>query len=190
MDGDAMPHRISLVGPPSLWTAFDWCRKNGHVSELPNRSDVAHGAAAHDHPVVLIDEVHPPPRIKLARERMLMCRLYIGLIRSVNDDYGSDFAGHSDSCTDRTIGIYVFLKTIMCTPARATTIAQTLKLPRTTVNRRLQELIKRGYIERVGNAYRVTDRVNIPDLQGKLERRIDLIVETAAELSRLRTGKV
>ena len=51
-------------------------------------------------------------------------------------------------------------------------------------------LIKRGYVERVGNAYRVTDRVNIPDLQGKLERRIDLIVETAAELSRLRTGKV
>jgi DNA-binding IclR family transcriptional regulator len=84
----------------------------------------------------------------------------------------------------------VFLKTVMCTPARATTIAQTLKLPRTTVNRRLQELVKRGYVERVGNAYRVTDRVNIPDLQGKLERRIDLIIETAAELSKLRAAKV
>ena len=151
---------------------------------------MAHRAATHDEPLALIDGDHPPPRIKLARERLLMCRLYIGLIRSLNDDYGSDFAGHSDSCTDRTIGIYVLLKTIMCAPARATTIAQTLKLPRTTVNRRLQKLIKRGYVERVGNAYRVTDRVNIPDLQGKLERRIDLIVETAAELSRLRTGKV
>lgn len=32
---------------------------------------------------VLIQEVPPPPRIELARERMLMCRLYLGLIQSV-----------------------------------------------------------------------------------------------------------
>jgi hypothetical protein len=76
--------------------------------------------------------------------RLLMCRLYVGLIRSLNEDYGSDLASHSDSCTDRAIGIYVFLKTIMGTPARATRIAQALKLPRVTVNRRLQGLIKRG----------------------------------------------
>jgi biotin operon repressor len=160
------------------------------MNDPPDGSDVAEHAAADDHGFVLIDEVRPPPRIQLARERLLMCRLYVGLIRSLNDDYGSDFTGHTDSCTDRTIGIYVFLKTTMCTPARATTIAQTLKLPRTTVNRRLQELVKRGYVERVGNAYRVTDKVNIPDLQAKLEHRIDLIIDTAAELSRLRAGKV
>src|SRR5271154_3856233 len=158
------------------------------MSDLPDRSDVAERAEAHDHPFVLIDEVRPPPRIELARERLLMCRLYVGLIRSLNDDYGSDFTGHTDSCTDRTIGIYVFLKTTMCTPARATTIAQTLKLPRTTVNRRLQELVKRGYVERVGNAYRVTDKVNIPELQGKLERRIDMVTETAKRLSELGTS--
>lgn len=158
--------------------------------DLPDGTDVADRTLACDHPFVLIDQVRPPPRIQLARERLLMCRLYVGLIRSLNDDYGSDFAGHSDSCADRTIGIYVFLRTILCMPARATTIAQTLKLPRTSVNRRLQELIKRGYVERVGNAYRVTDRVNIPDLQGKLERRVDLIIETAAELSQLRAAKV
>jgi hypothetical protein len=28
-------------------------------------------------------------------------------------------------------------------------------------------------VERVGNAYRVTDMVNIPELQNKLQRRID-----------------
>ena len=32
--------------------------------------------------------------------------------------------------------------------------------------------MKHGYVERVGNAYRVTDKVNIPDLQTKLQRRI------------------
>jgi hypothetical protein len=40
-----------------------------------------------------------------------------------------------------------------------------------------------GYVERVGNAYRLTDTVNIPDLQKKLQRRIDLVTETAKKLT-------
>ena len=51
--------------------------------------------------------------------------------------------------------------------------------------RRLDELIKHGYVERVGNAYRVTDKVNIPDLQKKLQRRIDMVAETAKRLAEL-----
>ena len=134
---------------------------------------------------ILIEEHHPPPRIELARERMLMCRLYIGLIRSVNEDYGAAFGSQSDSATCRTIGIYVFLRTVMCWPVGASKIAATLKLPRVTVVRRLQEMVKHGYVERVGNAYRVTDKVNIPDLKNRLQRRIDMIVETAKKLSEL-----
>jgi IclR-like helix-turn-helix domain-containing protein len=137
------------------------------------------------HEFVLIHEVQPPRRIELARERMLMCRLYLGLIRSMSDDYGAEFASHSDSATFRTIGIYVFLRTVMCSPVRASTIAQALKLPRVTVLRRLQEMVKHGYVERVGNAYRVTDKVNIPDLRTRLSRRVNMIVETARALSEL-----
>ena len=81
---------------------------------------------------VLVKDVRPPPRIERARERMLMCRLYLGLIRSIHDDYGAEFAAHNDCATFRTIGIYVFLRTVMCSPVRATTIAQALKLPRVT----------------------------------------------------------
>jgi predicted transcriptional regulator len=136
---------------------------------------------------VLVQEVQPPRRIELARERMLMSRLYLGLIRSLNDDYGAEFATHSDSSTFRTIGIYVFLRTVMCSPVRANTIAHALKLPRVTVLRRLQEMVKYGYVERVGHAYRVTDKVNIPDLKNKLQRRIDMVIETAKKLSELRT---
>jgi len=135
---------------------------------------------------ILLDEMRPPSRITQARERLLLSRLYIGLIRSLNDDYGAEFAASSDSCTLRTIGIYVFLRTLMCSPVRASVIAQTLKLPKTTVNRRLQDMMKQGYVERVGNAYRMTDKVNIPDLQDKLQHRIDMIIETARELSKLR----
>jgi len=136
---------------------------------------------------VLVQEAQPPSRIELARERMLMCRLYLGLIRSFNDDYGEGFTTHSDSSTFRTIGIYVFLRTVMCSPVRVNTISHALKLPRVTVLRRLQEMVKHGYVERVGNAYRVTDKVNISDLKNKLQRRIDMVIETAKKLSELDT---
>ena len=149
--------------------------------ELDERTD--HDADELD--FVLVDDVRPPSRITQARERLLLSRLYVGLIRSLNDDYGAAFAASSDSCTLRTIGIYVFLRTLMCSPVRASTIAQTLKLPKAVVNRRLQDMMKQGYVERVGNAYRMTDKVNIPDLQDRLQRRIDMIMETARELSKL-----
>jgi hypothetical protein len=35
----------------------------------------------------------------------------------------------------------------------------------------------------VGNAYRAADKVNIPELQGKLQRRIDVVTETAKRLA-------
>jgi hypothetical protein len=49
--------------------------------------------------------------------------------------------------------------------------------------RRLEELIKQGYVEHVGTAYRATDKVNIPDLQKKLQRRIEMVAETAKRLA-------
>ena len=49
-------------------------------------------------------------------------------------------------------------------------------------------MVKHGYVERVGNAYRVTDKVNIPDLQKKLQRRIDMVAETAKRLAELGAG--
>ena len=137
---------------------------------------------------VLIEEGKPPSRIELARERMLISRLYLGLLRSITDDYGTEFAAQSDSLTYRTIGIYVFLRTVTCSPVRASQIAHALKLPRATVLRRLQELVKDRYVERVGNAYRVTDKVNIPDLRNKLQRRIDMVTETAKRLSQLHSS--
>ena len=137
----------------------------------------------HGSDFILIAEGKPPSRIALARERMLICRLYVGLLQTITDDYGADFAAHSDSLAYRTIGIYVFLRTVMCSPARASQIAHALRLPRAAVLRRLQDLVKDGFVERVGNAYRVTDKVNIPDLQNKLWRRIHMITETAQKLS-------
>jgi DNA-binding MarR family transcriptional regulator len=145
--------------------------------------------ADHGSDFVLITEGKPPPRIELAKERMLICRLYLGLLRTITDDYGAEFAAHSDSLAYRTIGIYVFLRTVMCSPVRASQIAHALKLPRVSVVRRLEELMKHGYVERVGNAYRVTDKVNIQGLQKKLQRRIDMVTETARRLGEVAAAR-
>src|SRR5690242_17692497 len=67
--------------------------------------------AAHGSDFVLISQARPPSRIELARERILVSRLYLGLLRTITDDYGTAFAAQSDSLTLRTIGIYVFLRT-------------------------------------------------------------------------------
>ncbi|HVY59068.1 MAG TPA: helix-turn-helix domain-containing protein [Xanthobacteraceae bacterium] len=153
--------------------------------QQPDRSSAWEGG---DPDFVLIEDIRPPRRVEMARERMLMSRLYLGLIRSLNDDYGAQFVTHSDSSTLRTIGIYVFLRTVTCSPVPAGRIAHALKLPRVTVLRRLQELMKHGYVERVGNAYRMTDKMNIPDLERKLDRRIEMIIETARKLSEVRSS--
>jgi predicted transcriptional regulator len=137
---------------------------------------------------VLMKDVRPPPRFAHARERVLMCRLYLGLIRTISDDYGAPFAGHTDSASFRAIGIYVFFRTVMCAPVQASCIAHALRLPRAVVLRRLQDLIKQGYVERVGNAYRITEKVNIADLGDKIQTRIEMIAETARKLAELRTA--
>jgi hypothetical protein len=91
--------------------------------------------------VLIAEEHHPLPRIEMARERLLMCRLYMALIKSINEDYGAAFGSHSDSATFRTVGIYVFLRTVMCSPVSAGKIAAALKMPRVTVVRRLHEMV-------------------------------------------------
>ena len=160
-----------------------------HGPTLQRREDGGSPPLWHDADCdfVMVEDAQPPRRIEMARERLLMCRLYIGLIRTLNDDYGAVFA-QNDSATYRTIGIYVFLRTVMCAPVPANRIAQALKLPRAVVLRRLGDMVKQGYVERVGNAYRVTDKVNIPDLQQKLQQRIAMITETARKLAELHAG--
>ena len=159
--------------------------RHNQQSRPPAEGNDADVWTHHGSDFVLIAEGKPPSRIALAHERMLVSRLYLGLLRTITDDYGVEFAAHSDSLTLRTIGIYLFLRTVMCSPARANQIAHALKLPRAAVLRRLQELTKGGYVERVGNAYRVTDKVNITDLQVKLQRRIEMITDTAKKLSEM-----
>ena len=68
-------------------------------------------------------------------------------MRTITDDYGAEFAAHSDSLAYRTIGIYVFLRTVMCSPVRASQIAHALKLPRVSVLRRLGRVYQHTFTD-------------------------------------------
>ena len=52
-----------------------------------------------------------------------------GRVSRLTDDFGAEFAAHSDSLPYRTIGIYVFLRHRLCSPVRSQ-IAHALKLSR------------------------------------------------------------
>jgi hypothetical protein len=72
--------------------------KGHHAAHAHNTKHLgAHTLRERGADFVLVEDIHPPPRIELARERMLLCRLYLGLIRSINEDYGASFAGQNDS---------------------------------------------------------------------------------------------
>jgi len=144
------------------------------------------GALGED--LALANELEPPPRFPYARERILMCRLYLGLIRSVSEDFGAPFGAQGESAAFRAIGIYVLFRTMLSVPVHAGDVAHALKLPRATVVHGLQQLIKHGYVERIGNAYRVTERVNLPDLVERMQARIDMIIDTARRLVELRAA--
>ena len=128
----------------------------------------------------------PPSRFPHAHERILICRLYLGLIRSISEDFGAPFAAQGESATFRAIGIYVFFRTLLSAPVHAGDVAHALRLPRATAVHGLQQLIKHGYVERLGNAYRVTEKANLPDLVDRMQARIDMIADTARRLTELR----
>ena len=101
---------------------------------------------------VEMKDVTPPARFPHARERMLICRLYLGLIRTLSNDLSAPFVASSNNASVRAIGIYVYFRTVMCAPVNAGTVSQALRIPRAVALHGLQELIKHGYVERVSNA--------------------------------------
>jgi DNA-binding IclR family transcriptional regulator len=55
--------------------------------------------------------------------------------------------------------------------------------PRNVVTQRLDELIKRGYVEHRGNRYKMTDKINVPNFQRHVRSNISIIQAAAKQLS-------
>ena len=54
--------------------------------------------------------------------------------------------------------------------------------PRDVVRQRLDELIERGYVEHCGNRYKMTMKLNVPNLQRHMQSNISIIQAAAKQL--------
>ena len=59
------------------------------------------------------------------------------------------------------VALPVFIAHVAGRPATASQIARTLEMPRNTAVRKLDWLIRKGYITRRGTKYCMTDKVNL-----------------------------
>ncbi len=82
----------------------------------------------------------------------------------------------------------VWIGTLRGTPMTAEQISHTIGMPRASVQRKLDNLIKRGYIDQVGNVYRVADKV-LATRTPALDRAIAVIVEAADALRAVRSAE-
>jgi hypothetical protein len=127
------------------------------------------GQPAEDLDSVAIGEVLPLSRIMNESERLLLCRLHADLIRSLHGDHETAVAADDGGRTLRTFRIYAFLRALTGDPLRAGTTRE----PKTIANRQLQEIMRNGYADRLGDPYRATEKGNVPE---GLKHRIDKVV--------------
>ncbi|MBV9725827.1 MAG: helix-turn-helix domain-containing protein [Gammaproteobacteria bacterium] len=78
-----------------------------------------------------------------------------------------------------------WIGTLRGTPMSAEQIGYMIGMPRATVQRKLDSLIKRGYIRQVGNVYQVADKV-LATRTPALDRAIAVIIEAADALRAVR----
>ena len=67
-------------------------------------------------------------------------------------------------------------------PATVGEISNVIGRPRDVVTQRLDELIRRGYVERRGNRYNMTTKLNVPNLRRHVRSNISIIQAAAKRL--------
>jgi biotin operon repressor len=131
---------------------------------------VKRGASGQASRAAWIADAHPPvgrgrflaqnseQTIKAARQRLVLCRLMIDIMRCVHGAYApadEPFGGRLETFF---IGLCVALGAIEQRPFSVTKIAAYMRMPRTTVLRRLERLQKWGLIHRQGRRYYMQEK--------------------------------
>jgi biotin operon repressor len=96
--------------------------------------------------------------IKVARQRLVLCRLMIDIMRSLHGAYAPTTEPFGGRLETFFIGLCVALGEMEDRPFSITKIAAYMRVPRTTVMRRLDRLRKWGLIYRHGRHYYLEDK--------------------------------
>src|SRR6186997_2508024 len=119
--------------------------------------------------------------IALANERAIIADMLINLLTNVRLTYLPDLEP-ADAHELLLTGAHVLIAQLGSQPATASEISRVIGRPRDIVTRRLDELIKRGYVEHRGNRYKMTTKLNVPNLQRHMRSNINIIQAAAKKL--------
>jgi biotin operon repressor len=100
---------------------------------------------------------HHSRAIKKARQRLVLCRLMIDMMRTVHGAYAPASEAFGTRLETFFIGLCVALGHMDGKPFSVAKIAAYMRVPRTTVIRRLDQLQSWGLIVRQGRRYYVHD---------------------------------
>jgi hypothetical protein len=97
-------------------------------------------------------------KIKAARQRLVLCRLMIDIMRSLHGAYAPTTEPFGGRLETFFIGLCVAHGDMEGRPFSITKIAAYMRVPRTTVMRRLDQLRRWGLIYRQGRHYYLEDK--------------------------------
>ena len=97
-------------------------------------------------------------KIRKAPQRLLLCRLMIDIMRTVHSAYAPAGEGFGTRLETFFIGLCVALGDIEGKPLSTAKIAAYMRVPRTTVIRRLDRLLRWGLVERQGGYYYIHEK--------------------------------
>jgi hypothetical protein len=119
--------------------------------------------------------------IAFANERAIIANMLISLLTNVRLTYLPDLEP-ADAYELLLTGAHVLIAQLGIQPATAAEIGRAIGRPRDVVLQRLDELIKRGYVERSGNRYKMTTKFNVPNLNRHVRSNINMIQAAAKRL--------
>jgi biotin operon repressor len=97
-------------------------------------------------------------KIQKERQRLVLCRLMIDLMRTVHGAYAPVSEPFGTRLETFFIGLCVALSDLEGKPFSVAKIASFMQVPRTTVIRRLDQLDSWGFIDRRGRRYYMHDK--------------------------------
>jgi hypothetical protein len=129
-----------------------------------------------------------PHAIKVARQRLVLCRLMIEIMRNLHGTYAPKNEPFGTRLETFFIGLCVALGQFEQKPFSVTKIAAFMHVPRTTVIRRLDQLRSWGLVQRQGKKYYM-DELALNSLFGLKSYRLirGLLKKAQAELTNLDT---
>jgi hypothetical protein len=120
-------------------------------------------------------------------QRAAHAQTILGILRVVRNTYFPHYRV-SDVIENIYVALPVFIAHVAGKPCTASQVARALEMPRNTAVRKLDWLMKEGYVMRRGTKYCMTEKINVTGLEQVLRMHVRLCEASVRNLSILDTA--